>query len=59
MYLVKDLRDQQLYVMKEIDITTLGAKGRKEALKEVGFLAKLEHPAIIGYREWFEKTTQV
>jgi serine/threonine protein kinase len=55
---VRDLRDQQQYVMKEIDITTLGAKGRKEALKEVGFLAKLAHPAIIGYREWFEKTTQ-
>jgi len=57
-FLVKDKRDSQLYVMKEIDITSMGPKEKKNALREVGFLAKLSHPAIIGYREWFERVVQ-
>ncbi len=32
---MRDKRDNHLYVMKEIDLTVLGPKGRKEALKEV------------------------
>ncbi len=42
--------------MKEVDLTTMGNKERKDALREVGFLAKFSHPSIIGYREWFERT---
>ena len=49
-YLVRDNRDGQQYVMKEIDLTTAGPKARKEALREVSFLNKLSHPAIISYK---------
>ena len=43
-----------MYVMKEIDLSVLNAKGKADALKEVGFLAKLEHKMIIAYKEFFE-----
>lgn len=54
-YLVLDKRNQTQYVMKEIDIQQFGPKGRKEALKEVGFLNAMHHPFIVGYREFFEQ----
>jgi NIMA (never in mitosis gene a)-related kinase len=53
-YLVTDRRDSQPYVMKEVDLTKLDAKGRKEATKECAFLARMSHPNIISYKEWFE-----
>jgi serine/threonine protein kinase len=53
-FLVQDKRDQQSYVMKEIDLSKLDAKGRKEATKECAFLARMSHPNIISYKEWFE-----
>lgn len=45
-YLMRDKRDNNLYVMKEIDLTVLGPKGRKEALKEVGW------PLVFDVRKW-------
>lgn len=53
--LVRDTRDQELYVMKEVDLVQFGAKGKKEALKEVAFLNQLRHPFIVNYKEFFEK----
>jgi NIMA (never in mitosis gene a)-related kinase len=53
-FLVRDERDGQSYVMKEIDVSKLDARGRKEALKECAFLARMHHPNIIGYKEFFE-----
>lgn len=41
--------------MKDVDLTSLGTKERREALQEVKFLAKFSHPALVGYREWFER----
>lgn len=54
--LVRDERDQQLYVLKEVDLHQFGSKGKKEALKEVAFLNQLRHPYIISYKEFYEKS---
>lgn len=40
-FLVRDARDGVTYVMKEIDLTKLDAKGRKEATKECAFLSRM------------------
>ncbi len=53
-YLVTDKRNGQQYVMKEVDLAQFGAKGRREALKEVAFLNAMHHPCIVAYREFFE-----
>jgi serine/threonine protein kinase len=53
-YLVLDQRDRQHYVMKEVDLSKLDAKGRAEATKECAFLARMSHPNIISYKEYFE-----
>jgi hypothetical protein len=49
------MRSQTQYVMKEIDLVQFGPKGRKDALKEVGFLNAMHHPFIVAYREFFEQ----
>jgi NIMA (never in mitosis gene a)-related kinase len=54
-HLVTDKRNGTQYVMKEVDLQQFGPKGRKEALKEVGFLNAMHHPYIVGYREFFEQ----
>jgi len=53
-FLVLDRRNGCHYVMKEVDIAQFGAKGRREALKEVAFLNAMHHPCIVAYREFFE-----
>jgi len=53
-FLVRDSRDGIQYVMKEVELTKLDAKGRRDAMKEVKFLARMSHPNIIGYKEWFQ-----
>lgn len=40
-FLVRDSRDNGTYVMKEVDLTKLDAKGRKEATKECAFLSRM------------------
>mgnify|MGYP001103584123 CR=1 FL=1 len=57
-FLAKDNRDGQLYVMKEVDLGKLDAKARADSVKEAEFLKKLKHPNIIGYHEYFQTTTQ-
>lgn len=53
--LVRDSRSNEPYVMKEIDLQQFGAKGKKEAMKEVAFLNQLSHPFVISYKEYFER----
>ena len=53
-FLVRDSRDGVSYVMKEVDLSKLDAKGRKDATKECAFLARMAHPNIITYKEFFE-----
>lgn len=54
-YLVKCLSDSQLYVQKEIDVSTMTAKAKREAMKEVGFLARMNgSPYIIHLKQHFE-----
>jgi serine/threonine protein kinase len=53
-YLVRDRRDGQVYVMKEVDMAKLDAKAKADAIKEAMFLQKMKHPNIIGYHEYFE-----
>lgn len=57
-YLVQDKRNRKPFVMKEVDLSTMNEQGRQEALKEVKFLAQLNHPNIISYQEFFEKDIQ-
>lgn len=42
-FLVRDSRDGVTYVMKEIDLSKLDAKGRKEATKECAFLRRMRY----------------
>ncbi len=53
-YLARNNKDNKLYVQKEVDLTSLGPQGKKEALREVQFLSQLTHPHIIQYKEFFE-----
>lgn len=53
--LVRDSRSNELFVMKEVDLQQFGAKGKKEAMKEVAFLNQLSHPFVISYKEYFER----
>ena len=43
-FLVRDARDGMQWVMKEVDLSKLDAKGRAEATKECAFLARMAHP---------------
>jgi serine/threonine protein kinase len=54
--LVRDSRDNELYVLKEVDLQQFGTKARTDALKEVEFLNQLRHPNIVAYREYYEQT---
>lgn len=54
-FLVRDLADKKQYVLKEINLTAMGPQGRTDALKEVSFMASLNHPSIISYKEFFEE----
>ena len=60
-FLVKEVKDDTLWVMKEIDLTASGdpAKARADALKEVGMLSRLDHPNIVKYKECFTSATMI
>jgi len=58
-FLVRDKRDNEEYVMKVVDLSKLDAKGRADAIREAEYLKTLKHPNIIGYQEYFKlKSTQ-
>ena len=60
-FLVKEVHDDTLWVMKEIDLTASGdpAKARADALKEVGMLSRLDHPNIVKYKECFTSAIMI
>ena len=60
-FLVKQVANDTLWVMKEIDLTASGdpAKARADALKEVGMLSRLDHPNIVKYKECFTSATMI
>ena len=45
--LVKSKRDKRLLVIKEINISEMSTKEKKEAENEISVLAQLKHPNII------------
>ncbi|XP_040897088.1 serine/threonine-protein kinase Nek1 isoform X2 [Toxotes jaculatrix] len=53
--LVKSKEDGRQYVIKEIGISGMSNKERKESRKEVAVLAKMSHPNIVQYKESFEE----
>ncbi|XP_074132573.1 serine/threonine-protein kinase Nek1 isoform X4 [Sminthopsis crassicaudata] len=53
--LVKSKEDCKQYVIKEINISRMSNKERKESRKEVEVLANMKHPNIVLYRESFEE----
>ncbi|XP_007953099.1 serine/threonine-protein kinase Nek1-like, partial [Orycteropus afer afer] len=53
--LVKSKEDDRQYVIKEINISSMSNKERKESRREVAVLANMKHPNIVQYRESFEE----
>ncbi|XP_058525985.1 serine/threonine-protein kinase Nek1 isoform X1 [Ochotona princeps] len=53
--LVKSVEDGKQYVIKEINISRMSSKERKESRREVAMLANMKHPNIVQYRESFEE----
>ncbi|KAF6034950.1 NEK1 [Bugula neritina] len=54
-FLVRDKTSNKQYVVKEINMSRMGAKEREDARKEVAVLAQLQHPNIVSYKESFEE----
>ncbi|XP_065325797.1 serine/threonine-protein kinase Nek1 isoform X3 [Pelmatolapia mariae] len=53
--LVKSKDDGHQYVIKEIGISGMSSKERRESRKEVAVLANMSHPNIVQYKESFEE----
>lgn len=53
-FLVKCENSGDIAVIKEINISTMPDKERREALKEAKILELLKHPNIIRFREVFK-----
>uniref|UniRef100_A0A672I3X0 non-specific serine/threonine protein kinase n=1 Tax=Salarias fasciatus TaxID=181472 RepID=A0A672I3X0_SALFA len=53
--LVKSKLDGHQYVIKEISISAMSSKERRESTKEVAVLANMSHPNIVQYKESFEE----
>ena len=52
-YKVRRKTDNQIYVMKQIDIKQMKSKYRMEAINEVNILSKMENPYIVKYFDSF------
>ena len=50
-YLVENLETGKKHVMKEIELSKKNPKAKRNALAEVGFLQKLNHPNIVQVME--------
>jgi NIMA (never in mitosis gene a)-related kinase len=46
---VRNKHDNQQYVIKRINVAHVSERKRREAMKEVQILKKLDHPNIIKY----------
>jgi NIMA (never in mitosis gene a)-related kinase len=53
-WLIKRIADDELFVLKEIDLNLLEDDKENSALNEVEFLSKLSHPNIIQMHEYFK-----
>ena len=52
-YLVKHIQDDQLYVLKSIDMKSLTKQQRRDAVKEVQIQSQFNNPYIVQYKEYF------
>lgn len=53
-WLVKCVKDQRQYVIKQINMAKMSNKERDESRKEVAVLAQMKHPNIVSYIDSFE-----
>ena len=53
-YLVRAESTNELFVIKEIDITCMNEAERKETLKEAKILEGLHHPNIVCFKEVYK-----
>jgi NIMA (never in mitosis gene a)-related kinase 1/4/5 len=52
-YRVMRLDDQQVYAVKEADVTKMNQQERQDAANEIRLLASVKHPNIVRYFEAF------
>lgn len=52
-YKVKRIADDQIYALKQVQMTKLTEKERENALNEVRILASIDEPNVISYKEAF------
>ena len=50
-FLVESLKDHQLYVIKQMDLTRMSESEKKEMIREAKILEALVHPNIVCFRE--------
>ena len=53
-YLTKHEDTNELYVLKEVDLSMLKSKQKEQAIKEIRFLNSFKHPCIISYEDYFQ-----
>ena len=58
-YKVRRKRDKNIYVLKQIDISSLNSKHRNDAINEVTILSKLDNPYIVKYYDSFIEKNQL
>jgi NIMA (never in mitosis gene a)-related kinase len=42
------------WVLKEVELQDMDAKGRRDALREIGYLGSMDSPYVVAYREHFQ-----
>lgn len=52
-YKVQRVIDSKEYALKKVKMTGLSSKEKENALNEVRFLASINHPNVISYKEAF------
>jgi len=53
-YLVKNLSDDSLCVIKQLDISNMSDKEKKDTYNEAKVLKSLNHPCIVHFREVYK-----
>jgi NIMA (never in mitosis gene a)-related kinase len=52
-YKVQRIADKKYYALKKVKMSGLSSKEKENALNEVRFLASINHPNVISYKETF------
>jgi NIMA (never in mitosis gene a)-related kinase 1/4/5 len=52
-YKVQRIEDGKLYALKKVKMSALSTKEKENALNEVRFLASINHPNVVSYKEAF------